>query len=206
MGYTKRKIRGINFSFLLAGLVFACWALVCAWYGWPRGFRGGSAAGFSVLAFASVFFTAFPAIWARYPRKHPVIHELLRYGKFSEISRRLDCEMQDNDVEVIGPFRFTKSMLVYDVSFDLQLVPYDQIVAAEIEQSSNDEPVAIVVHTRNGRQFQWYRTFMQGRFDPEETLKKIRAAVHLDEKSSATNDQAATSDPSMASQSPSAAG
>jgi hypothetical protein len=39
MGYTKRKIRSINFSFFLAGFIFAGWALFCAWYGWPRNIR-----------------------------------------------------------------------------------------------------------------------------------------------------------------------
>lgn len=180
MGYTKRKIRGINFSFLLAGFIFACWALVCAWYGWPRGFRAGSAAGFGLFAVASLFFTAFPAIWARYPAKHPVNHELARYGKLSEISKRLDLEMAGH-FEVVGPFRFTKTLLIYDSGHEFQLVPYDQIVSAELEQATSDDPAAIVVHTRDGRQYQWYRTFMQGRFDPEMTLEKIRAAAHLDD-------------------------
>jgi len=178
MGYTKRKIRGINFSFLLAGLVFAGWALVCAWFGWPRGFRGASAAGFGLFAVAALFFAAFPAIWARFPEKHPVNHELRRYGALSGVSRRLDLEMAGN-VEVSGPFRFTTTMLVYDSGHEFQMVPYDQIVSVEIE--NGDDPAAIVVRTRGRRRYQWYRTWLQGVFDPETVLAKIRAAAHLED-------------------------
>ena len=180
MGYTKRKIRGINFSFLLAGLIFAGWALFCAWTGWPRGFRAGSFAGFVLFALAAVFFCAFPVIWARFPEKHPVNHELLRYGQLAEVSGRLDREIAEH-VEILGPFRFTSTILVYDSGHEFQMVPYDQIVSAEIEQAASDDPAAIVVHTRDGRRYQWYRTWLQGIFDPEKTLAKIRAAAHLDD-------------------------
>src|SRR5260221_14669148 len=105
MGYTRRKVRGINFSFLLAGLIFAGWALVCAWFGWPRGFRHGSAAAFALFGLAAIFFCAFPVIWARFPEKHPVNHDLMRYGNLREISARLDREMADH-FEALGPFRF----------------------------------------------------------------------------------------------------
>jgi hypothetical protein len=182
MGYTKRKIRGINFSFLLAGFIFAGWALVCAWYGWPRGFRHASAAGFTLFALAALFFTAFPAIWARYPARHPVLHELARYGKIRDVSHRLDREMA-GAVETVGPFRFTGKMLVYDSGLEFHLVPYDQIVSAEIEQAASDDPVALLVRTRKGRQYQWFRTLLQGRFDPEKTLEKIREAAGLNDRS-----------------------
>ncbi|HKH98401.1 MAG TPA: hypothetical protein VJ999_04775 [Candidatus Sulfotelmatobacter sp.] len=179
MGYTKRKIRGINFSFLLAGFVFSCWALVCAWYGWPRGFRGGSAAGFVLFALAALFFTAFPAIWARFPEKHPVNHELLRYGSLSRISERLDAEMSGR-VEVLGPFRFTATMLIYDSGHEFQIVPYDQIASAEIERAVPDDPAAIVVRTRAGRRYQWYSAWLQGIFNPQQVLERIRAAADLE--------------------------
>lgn len=186
MGYTKRKIRGINFSFLLASLVFAGWALFCAWSGWPRGFRGGSTAGFVLFAVASLFFNVFPLLWARFPEKHPVNHELARYGKLSEISQRLDLEMA-NHFEAFGPFRLTASFLVYDSGHEFQMIPYDQIVSAEIDQASSDDPAPLVVSTRSGRRYQWYRTWMQGRFDPEQTLAKIRAAAHLDDTDSSAS-------------------
>ena len=185
MGYTRRKIRGINFSFYLAGFVFAGWALVCAWFGWPHGFRAASSAGFGLFAAAAIFFTAFPVIWARFPDKHPVNHELARYGDLAQMRDRLDREMAGR-VEVIGPFRFTATLLVYDSGHEFQMVPYDQIASAEIERSADGEPPAtptIVVHTRAGRRYQWYRTWMQGIFPPEETLAKIRTAAHLDDKS-----------------------
>jgi hypothetical protein len=181
MGYTRRKIRGINLSFLLAGMVFAGWALVCAWFGWPRGFRYGSTAGFALFAAVALFFLAFPLIWARYPAKHPVSHELARYGKLSQISERLDREMAEH-FDAIGPFRFTASFFVYDSGHEFQLIPYDQIVFAEIERPTSDDPPAIVVHTRRGRHYQWFRTWMQGTFNPDKTLEKIRAAAHLDDK------------------------
>jgi len=132
MGYTKRKIRGINFSFLLAGLIFAGWALFCAWTGWPQGFRVGSVAGFALFAVAAVFFCAFPVIWARFPEKHPVNHELMRYGELSQVCERLDLEMAA-DIEILGPFRFTATILIYDSGHEFQMVPYDQIVSAQIE-------------------------------------------------------------------------
>jgi len=179
MGYTKRKVRGINFSFLLAGFIFAGWALVCVWYGWPRGVRAGGAAGFVLFALAALFFCAFPVIWARYPEKHPVNHELNRFGDLLEISTRLDHEMTEQ-VEVIGPFRFTATMLIYDSGHEFQMVPYDQIVAAEIEK--DDVPAAIVVRTRRGRRYQWYSTWLQGNFNPEMVLKKLRDAARLDDQ------------------------
>jgi len=178
MGYTKRKVRGINFSFLLAGFVFACWALACAWYGWPGGFRGGSVAGFALFALAALFFCAFPVIWARYPEKHPVHHELRRYGGLSQISRRLDREMTER-VEVLGPFRFTATMLVYDSGHEFQMVPYDQIIFAEI--AGGDDPATIMLRTRAGRRYQWYSTWLQGTFNPQKVLEKIRAAARLDD-------------------------
>jgi hypothetical protein len=181
MGYTRRKIRGINLSFLLAGTVFAGWALVCAWFGWPRGFRYGSAAAFSLFSAAALFFIAFPAIWARFPGKHPVNHELARYGDIREIAKRLDTEMAEH-VEANGPFRFTATFLVYDSGHEFQLVPYNQIVCAEIDRPTSDDPAAIIVRTRSGRRYQWFRTWMQGTFDPEKTLERIRAAAHLDDQ------------------------
>jgi len=180
MGYTKRKVRGINLSFLLEGLIFAGWALVCAWYGWPRGFRAASTAGFVLFALAALFFAAFPVIWARFPEKHPVNHELMRYGNLSEVSALLDREMA-GDVAVLGPFRFTAMILVYDSGHEFQMIPYDQIVSAEIEKTTDDDPTSLVVSTRAGRRYQWYRTWMQGVFNPEMTLAKIRAAAHLDD-------------------------
>jgi hypothetical protein len=183
MGYTRRKIRSINLSFFLASIVFAGWALVCAWFGWPRGFRAGSTAGFCLFALAALFFMAFPIIWARLPEKHPVNHELARYGNFSEISRRLDAEMAEH-VEILGPFRFTASFLVYESGHEFQMAPLNQIVFAEIEHATPDDPTAIVVHTRKRRRYQWYRTWLQGVFDPEKVLDKIRASAHLDDPDS----------------------
>lgn len=176
MGYTKNKIRGINFSFLLAGFVFACWALVCAWYRWPRGVRGGSVAGFGLLGVAALFFLAFPFIWARYPAKHPVNHELARYGKVPEMSARLDREMSQA-VEAIGPFRFTASLLVYDTGLEFQMIPYDQIASAET--ISDEGTSGVAVRTRSGRSYHWFNSFGQGRFDPRKIKGKIREAARL---------------------------
>jgi hypothetical protein len=175
MGYTKRKIRSINFSFFLAGFIFAGWALFCAWYGWPRNIRGGSAVGFSLFAVAALFFSAFPVIWARYPEKHPVNHELARYGKLAKVADRLDKEMA-GQVDILGPFRFTATMLVNDAGHEFQMIPYAQITAAEI---ATPDPPALIVRTRKGRHYQWYSTWMQGIFNPEEVLTKIRTAANL---------------------------
>ena len=180
MGYTKRKIRGINFSFLLAAFILACWALVCAWYGWPRGIRHGGAVGFALFALAAMFFSAFPLIWARFPRKHPVNHELLRYGDLAEISQRLDKEMSGS-VESLGPFRFTSTMLLYDSGLEFLLIPYDQIAAAELDNDAGDAaPTAIVVRTKAGRRYEWFSTWTQGVFNPEQVLARTRTAARLD--------------------------
>jgi hypothetical protein len=101
----------------------------------------------------------------------------MRYGKLSQVCERLDLEMAA-DIEILGPFRFTATILVYDSGHEFQMVPYDQIVPPQIEQPASDDPAAVVVHTRDGRGYQWYRTWMQGIFDPEKT---IRAAAHLDD-------------------------
>jgi hypothetical protein len=187
MGYTRRKIRGVNFSFFVAGLVFAGWALFCAWNGWPRGFRHGSTAGFALFAAAALFFTAFPVIWARFPEKHPINHELRRYGNLAQITARLDREMT-GAVERFGPFRFTASMLVYDSGHEFQMIPYDQIASAEIERAETDDTQALVLRTRRGRRYQWYRTWMQGVFDPERVLENIRTAAHLDSQQAAAGE------------------
>jgi hypothetical protein len=177
MGYTERKIRGINRSFFMAAVAFAGWALFCAWTGWPRSFRHSGPTGFVLFSLAAVFFMAFPIIWARFPQKHPVIHELRRYGKLREVSERLDVEMAGR-VEILGPFRFTANLLVYDSGHEFQMVPYDQI--ASVEMASDEGTAAVIVHTRSGRRYQWYRTWMQGKFDPQKVLEKIRAAAHLE--------------------------
>ena len=192
MGYTRRKIRGIDLSFLLAGFIFACWALVCAWTGWPRGLRHGSTAGFILFGLAAIFFCSFPLLWARSPEKHPVNHELRRYGKIREVSARLDREMSEH-VETLGPFRFTASMLVFDSGLEFQMVPYDQIAAAEIPDSANFP--SIRVRTRSGRQYQWFPSWMQGSFDPEEVINKIRTAAEL--PTSADDSRAANDDRPM---------
>jgi hypothetical protein len=178
MGYTRRKIRSINLSFLLVALVFAGWALLSAWSGWPRGFRGGSTAGFVLFSLAAAFFAVFPVLWARHPEKHPVNHELLRYGGLREMSERLDREMAEY-VSAVGPFRFTASLLVYDSAHEFQMIPYDQIARAEL--GSDDGVAAVIVQTRSGRSYPWYRTWLQGRFDPDVVLRNIRAAAHLDD-------------------------
>ena len=193
MEYTKRKIRGINFSFLLAGLIFAGWALVCAWFGWPSGFRHGSTTAFGLFSLAAIFFCAFPVIWACFPEKHPVNHDLMRYGNRGEISARLDREMADH-FEALGPFRFTSTMLVYDSGHEFQMIPFDQILSVEIEKAGSDDPAAIVVRTRKGRHYQWYRTWMQGVFDPDAVLGKIRSVIL------ASDEQSTTVRPSTASQ------
>src|ERR1700680_4294722 len=149
MGYTKRKIRGISLSFLLAAFVFSCGATYCASYGWPRGFRAGSSAGFGLGAVAALLFTAFPFVWMLFPEKHPVRRERSRYGDLAQVLERLDVEMAGH-AEILGPFRFTATMLVYDIGYEFQMVPYDQIVRSEIEWSTTGEPPAIptiVVYT-----------------------------------------------------------
>jgi hypothetical protein len=198
MGYTRRKIRGINFSFLLAGLIFAGWALVCAWFGWPRGFPRSSAAAFVLFGLAAIFFCAFPVIWARFPEKHPVNHDLMRYGNLGEIASHLDREMADH-FEAFGPFRFTATVLVYDSGLEFRMIPYDQILSAEIENAGAEGPAAIMVRTRKGLHYTWYRTWTQGIFNPDAVVEKIRSAIP------ATDEQlSATARPSTASQSPSA--
>jgi hypothetical protein len=178
MGYTQHKIRRINRSFFLAALTFAGWALFCAWTGLPRSFPHSGATGFFLFSLAAVFFMVFPVVWTRYPDKHPVIHELRRYGKIREVSERLDAEMAGR-IEIIGPFRFTAHFLVYDSAHEFQMVPYDQITS--VEMVSDEGTPGVVVHTQSGRRYQWYSTWMQGRFSSEKVREKIRLAAHLDD-------------------------
>jgi hypothetical protein len=180
MGYTKRKISSINFI-IPAGCVqlrrlgaLLCLVRVAARLPRRQHCRLRN------LRRSSALLLAFPILWARFPDKHPVNHELARYGDVREISERLDIEMS-RQVEVLGPFRFTATFLVYDSGHEFQIVPYDQIVAAHVDKGSSDDAPAVVVRTRKGRQYQWYRAWLQGIFDPQKTLEKIRAAAQRDE-------------------------
>ena len=177
MGYTRRKIRAVNFSFLLSASAFAGWSLYCLVSGQPRSFPRASTAGFILFGLAALFFAAFPGIWARYPAKHPINHELGRYGKFREMSQRLDTEMSQS-INVVGPFRFTATLLVYDSGLEFQVIPYDQIV--RVETAPDEYTPGVLIHTRSGRRYSWYRSWMQARFNPEEVSGKIRAVAHLD--------------------------
>ena len=105
-------------------------------------------------------------------------HELRRYGNLAQISQTLDREMAGR-IEKIGPFRLTETILVYDSGHEFQMVPYDQIVSAEIERPAPEDSAALVVQTRRGRRYQWYSTWLQGTFDPEKVAEKIREAAHL---------------------------
>jgi hypothetical protein len=184
MGYTRHKIRTINLSFFLAALAFSGWAFYAALTGQPRSFPGAGTVGFILFGLAAIFFAAFPLIWTRYPSRHPVLHALARFGNPSDISRLLDREMSA-PVAVLGPFRFTASFLVYDSGLEFQLIPYDQIARAEL--ASDEGVAAVVVHTRGGRTYQWFRSWMQGRFGPAEVLEKIRSAARLDASPSTAN-------------------
>jgi hypothetical protein len=177
MGYTQRKIRRINRSFFMAAIVFAGWALFCAWTGLPKSFPHSGATGFVLFSLVAVFFMAFPVIWARFPEKHPVLHELHRYGKIRVVSERLDAEMASR-VEILGPFRFAATLLIYDSAYEFQMVPYDQIASAETV--SDEGTAGVVVHTHSGRRYQWYSTFMQGTFNAEKVVDKVRAAARFD--------------------------
>lgn len=178
MGYTQRKIRRIDRSFFIAAVIFSGWAVFCAWTGWPRSFRHSAAVGFVLFAVSAIFFLVFPILWARFPEKHPVNHELRRYGKLREVSEKLDAEMAGR-VEILGPFRFTASFLVYDSAYEFQMVPYDHI--ASVNRTSDEGTAAVIVQTRGGRRYQWYSTWMQGFFDAEKIEARLRAAAHLDD-------------------------
>lgn len=180
MGYTQHKIRRINRSFFLAALTFAGWALFSAWTGLRHSFPHSGVTGFVLFSLAAVFFLVFPIIWTRFPEKHPVNHELRRYGKVHEVAKRLDSEMA-GQVEVLGPFRLTSNFLVYDSAYEFQMIPYDQI--ASVEKTSDEGTASVVAHTRAGRRYQWYSTWMQGIFNAEQVLTKIRTAAHADDKS-----------------------
>ena len=95
------------------------------------------------------------------------------------MSERLDRETAA-PVERIGPFRFAATLLIYDSGHEFQMIPYDQITSAEIERLADDDSPTIVVQTRKGRRYQWYRTWMQGVFDPEKVLERIRSTARLE--------------------------
>ena len=81
--------------------------------------------------------------------------------------------------EVFGPFHFTKTFLVYENVFELNVIPYDMIVGAEVKYDSDS--YKIVLTTRNGTTtYDWYATWIQGFFKPSQVLARIQSAARLE--------------------------
>ena len=76
-----------------------------------------------------------------------------------------------------GPFHFTASFLVYSPGSTLNVVPYDAISGAL--KRIDDSVPEIVVQTKDGRTYEWPRTWIQGFFEGDEVLPSIRKRANL---------------------------
>ena len=83
--------------------------------------------------------------------------------------------------EALGPFRFTATMLIYDSGHEFKMIPYDQIISAELERPATDDPAAILVRTRKAPPLPVVPHLDAGNFDPTNVLARIHSAAHLDD-------------------------
>lgn len=88
------------------------------------------------------------------PIEHPVRRTIGAHGNPQLIGPSLNHEMELSH-EIFGPFHFTRSYLVYEPGYTLNVVPFDVIVAAEVVVGGGDDAPKIVVTTRDGKTYNW---------------------------------------------------
>ncbi|HKW62103.1 MAG TPA: hypothetical protein VJN89_06125 [Candidatus Acidoferrum sp.] len=174
--YTERKRATINLSYALIASVFGFGAAYFAWKAgsqweaeWWRIFPTG------VIA---IIVSAFPIYWHFRPNKHPVRRAIGAHGNPKDIGPAVNREMELLH-EVFGPFHFTRTYLVYEPGFTLNVIPYDKIVGVEVVVGLGDDADTVVLTTREGKTYEWHRTWIQGKFDPNQVLGKIQSAARL---------------------------
>lgn len=175
--YTKRTTETVNLYYALAASVFA---IMAAYSVWKRGSLSDMESwGILIPAVIALIFVAFPIYWYFRPSAHPVRRAIASHGNPDVISPALDCEMELQH-EVLGPFHFTKSYLVYEPGYTLNVVPYAAIVGAEVVAGHADDAAKIVATTRDGKTYDWHNTLIQGYFHPSQVLARIQSAAGLE--------------------------
>jgi hypothetical protein len=157
---------------MLAGSVFAGGLIYLLWRDAPGGWFYRIQV--SCLVSLTVALVGVLLYWTAFPDKHPVNRALAMYGDVTAIAKQLNDEMAEKH-EVQGPFLFTSSFLTYSPGYTLDLVRYDDILAA----IKGDEPNCIEVHTKRGKVYTWNRTLIQGTFSPEKVLLSIKRRANL---------------------------
>lgn len=178
--YVKRKITGITTSAFLCAAVFVFGALYIFWEHSAGRHRDAWQATLVLCGLAAVVVAFFPVSWMIWPQRHPVRKSLARWGDADVFAERLNAEIAAPH-EACGPFHFTATLLIYDPGYTLEVVPFDQIVSAQhvLDSSGEGTTHVIEVVTSIGHEYQWYRTWIQGRFDPRQVLAKICGAARL---------------------------
>lgn len=175
--FTKSKTETINLYYVSAASVFA---IMAAYSVWKRGaLPDMSWWGFLIPVVIALIFAAFPIYWYFRPSAHPVRRAIASHGNPDVIGPALDCEMELSH-EVLGPFHFTKSYLVYEPGYTLNVVPYAAIVGAEVVVGSATDAAKIVATTRDGKTYDWHNTLIQGYFHPNQVLARIQSAARLE--------------------------
>lgn len=182
MEFTAQKKHTVTASYLLAACVFGGGTIYLLLKHAPHGklywFQLSGLLGMTILLLGVVTY------WMVFPHRHPVDRALAVHGDAAALAERLNAEMVCVP-EVQGPFSFGSSFLTYSPGYEFDFVPYDSISSAMKELADSGEggttPV-IVVQTNQGKTYKWYRTLMQGMFDPDQVLLSIRRRAGLTRK------------------------
>ena len=178
--YTERKTATINLSYAFSASVFGFVTAYSVWK-WgspsePQWWQILRLLSSSTIAIAIAFF---PIYWHFRPHKHPVRRAIGAHGDPDLLGPAIDCEIELPH-EVLGPFHFTKSYLVYEPGYTLDVVPYAAIVGAEVVVGLANDATKIVSTTRDGKTYEWYDTLIQGYFDASQVLARIQSAARLE--------------------------
>lgn len=169
--FTQRRARTISSTFLLIAFVFVGGTAYAKYARLDFGLWQEIVAAGLVLVFA-----VFPLIWMVVPCWHPVYKALAAHGDPAKIAECLNAEMKSPHAW-IHPFHFTQTYLVYDLSYEFNVVPYASISYTGLDRGIGEDAPRIVVYTWEGRTYRWPRTWMQGLFDPEEVLARIHDKI-----------------------------
>jgi hypothetical protein len=180
--FTKSKTRAISISHLLAAFVAGAGTVYFLIEHLPHGtvywIQLSGMVGLTILALS------FPTFWMLFPNRHPVHRALAAHGDATALASQLNAEIS-RGADVQGPFYFTSSFLIYSPGYTLDVVPYESILSALKEMSDSGEGPAVpvvVVHTKQGRTYDWHRTWIQGMFDADRVLLSLRRQANLTQK------------------------
>lgn len=146
--YTERKTATISLSYAFSASVFGFVTAYSVWK-WgspsePQWWQILRLLSSGTIAIAIAFF---PVYWHFRPHKHPVRRAIGAHGDPDLLGLAFDREMESSH-EIFGPFHFTKTFLVYENVFGLNVIPYDMIVGAEVKYDGDGD--MIILTTRNG--------------------------------------------------------